>query len=204
MPKARRASKDGPRIPKANISAILRRHVGQRTVLGVAIPILSAHIEAAKSGRRSVGLTEKQIERAFRELNSEFVKSDYHSTYLHRGLARFLEARENRYKIREDLLADISVKELEQLRSDLTESLRTAYEKRQSVIKNLMAACSLPAARIKERHALVDPLECLSGYRALGFRLLAVAGGVGGSANQSFGDQSFAINRRSRCGSVRG
>ncbi len=70
---------------------MLRQHFGQRTVLGVAIPVLSAHIDEMKLGYEPKGLTEKQIEVAFRGLSAKFVKSDYHSTYLHRGLARFLE-----------------------------------------------------------------------------------------------------------------
>jgi hypothetical protein len=138
--------------------------------------VLAAHIDAAKSGRRSAGLTEKQIEGAFRELNSEFVKSEYHSTYLHRGLARYLEAVEKRYKIREQLLAGISITDLEQLRSDLMESLRTAYEKRQEVIKKLMVACSLPAELIKERHALVDSyLSQLTGNHGEMFEVVSFA-----------------------------
>ncbi len=176
MPKARSASKGGLRTLKENVFVILRGHLGQRTVLGVAIPVLSAHIDAAKSGRRFVGFTEKQIEVAFRELNSEFVKSEYHSTYLHRGLARFLEAAENRYKIRDRLLAGASIADLEQLRSDLVESLRTAYEKRQAVIKKLVAACSLPAERIKERHTLVDSyLSELTGNRGEMFEVVSFA-----------------------------
>ncbi len=176
MPKARSASKAGLSTQRANILGILRQHLGQRTVLGVAIPVLSAHIDAAKIGRRFGGLTERQIETAFRELNSKFAKSEYHSTYLHRGLARFLEAVENRYVIREQLLAGISINDLEQLRSDLTESLRTAYEKRQAVIKNLMAACSLPAERVKERHALVDSyLSQLTGNHGEMFEVVSFA-----------------------------
>jgi len=176
MPKARPASKDGLRPSKANIFAILRGHLGQRTVLGVAIPVLSAHIDAARGGRRFAGLTEKQIELAFCELNSKFVKSEYHSTYLHRGLARFLETLENRYKIREQLLDGASVDDLDQLRSDLLESLRTAYEKRQAVIKKLVAACSLPAERIRERHSLVDSyLSQLTGNHGEMFEVVSFA-----------------------------
>jgi hypothetical protein len=95
---------------------------------------------------------------------------------LHRGLARFLEAVDNRYKIREHLLAAVSITDLEQLRSDLMESLRTAYEKRQAVIKNLMVACALPAERIKERHALVDSyLSQLTGNHGEMFEVVSFA-----------------------------
>lgn len=176
MPKAKTASKGGSTAPKASILAVLRGHLGQRTVLGVAIPVLSAHIDATKSGRRFAGLTEKQIETAFRELNSKFVKSDYHSTYLHRGLARFLEAADGRYRFPERLLAGASVADLGRLYDDLMESLRTAYEKRQAVIQSLMAACSLPAERIRERHALVDSyLSQLAGNRGEMFEVVSFA-----------------------------
>lgn len=176
MSKPRLALKRGLRTQRASILSVLREHLGQRTVLGVAVPMLFAHIDAAKSGRRFAGLTEKQIEIAFGQLNSQFVKSEYHSTYLHRGLARFLEAQGNRYKIREQLLAGASIADLDQLHSDLLESLRTAYEKRQAVIKNLVAACSLPAERIKERHALVDSyLSQLTGNRGEMFEVVSFA-----------------------------
>jgi hypothetical protein len=145
-------------------------------VLGVAIPVLSAHIDAMKKGFESKGLTEKEIEVAFGELSTKFVKSDYHSTYLHRGLARFLERSGNRYKIRRQLLAETPIAELEQLQRDLLESLRTAYEKRQAVIKKLVDTCSLPVERIVERHALVDSyLSQLTGNRGEMFEVVSFA-----------------------------
>jgi hypothetical protein len=176
MSKARSTPKGRLRAPKANIASILRSHLGQRTVLGVAIPVLSGHIDAGKSGKSFTGLTEKQIETAFVEIGSKFGKSDYHSTYLHRGLARFLAATGNRYKIREQLLADTPIADLNQLRCDLIESLRTSYEKRQAVITNLMAACALPAESIRERHALVDSyLSQLTGNRGEMFEVVSFA-----------------------------
>jgi hypothetical protein len=176
MSKVRSTKKGRLRATKTNVAAILREHLGQRTVLGVAIPVLSGHIDAVKGGKPFAGLTEKQIETAFIELGSKFGKSDYHSTYLHRGLARFLAASGNRYKIREQLLADVPISDLDQLRGDLIESLRTAHEKRQAVITNLMAACSLPAESIKERHALVDSyLSQLTGNRGEMFEVVSFA-----------------------------
>jgi hypothetical protein len=102
------------------------------------------------------GLTERQIEAGFRELSSKFVRSEYHSTYLHRALARFLAVAGGRYKFRDQLLDDIAIVELEQLRQALIDSLRSAYEKRQAVIAKLSAACSLPTDQIEERFALID------------------------------------------------
>jgi hypothetical protein len=147
MPKIKAASGNSSFKEKAKICPVLRQHLGQRTVLGVAIPVLSAHIDSMKSGDEVRGLTERQIEVAFGELSAKFGKSDYHSTYLHRGLARFLESSGNRYKIRRRLLFGASVTELERLRRDLVESLRTAYEKRQAVIRKLMDTCSLRASK---------------------------------------------------------
>jgi hypothetical protein len=80
MLKVKRASDDGSIKAKTNICLVLRQHLGQRTVLGVALPVLSAHIDAMKTGHESKGLTERQIEVAFGELSARFVRSDYHST----------------------------------------------------------------------------------------------------------------------------
>ena len=170
------ASNNGSRKAKASIGLVLREHFGQRTVLGIALPVLSAQIDAMKSGSDSKGLTEKQIEIAFRDLNLKFAKSDYHSTYLHRALARFLEPSGNRYRIRKQLLVNTSLADLEQLRLDLLESLRTAYEKRQAVIKKLVDTCSLPVERIEERYALVDSyLSQLTGNRGEMFEVVSFA-----------------------------
>jgi hypothetical protein len=167
---------DRPNKSKRSICVVLRSHFGQRTVLGVALPVLSGHINATKSGAEFRGLTEKQIERAFRELNSRFGKSDYHSTYLHRGLARFLEESGSRYKIRDYLLSGIPIADIELLRDELVESLRTAYERRQAVIKKLMDTCSLPVDQIEERHALVNSyLSQLSGNRGEMFEVVSFA-----------------------------
>lgn len=166
------------RKPNKNICTILRRHLGQRTVLGVAIPVLAAHIDAAKKGRAFQGLTEKQIEVAFGELTSKFIKSDYHSTYIDRRLGPrgFLDLSGKRYKFRERLLSSVVVADLEQLHSELVGSLRTAYEQRQAVIKKLEEACSLPRERIEERYALVDAyLSQLTGNRGEMFEVVSFA-----------------------------
>ena len=169
------ATQDGTRRTR-DICSILRAHSGQRTVLGIAIPVLSAHIADANDRREPRGLTERQVENGFRELSSRFVKSDYHSTYLHRALARFLETVGNRYKIRRQLLAGTGIEELEQLHADLIESLRSAYEKRQAVIRALVETSSLPADRIQERYALVDSyLRQLSGNRGEVFEVISFA-----------------------------
>jgi hypothetical protein len=141
---------------KVNICTVLRRHLGQRTVLGIAIPVLSGHIDFSPKNGPFRGLSEKQIEAGFRELSSKFVNSDYHSTYLHRALARFLVSSANRYKIRDELLAGVQMSELAQLRQELLDSLRSAYEKRQAVITSLVETCSLPADEIGVRFTLID------------------------------------------------
>jgi hypothetical protein len=127
-------------------------------VLGVAIPILADHIDAVKRGVTSDGLTERQIEAGFRKTLAKFISSDYHSTYIDRrlGARGFLEFSNGKYRIRRSLLADNSVEDLELLRDELVESLRSAYEQRQVAIKQLEKICSLPKECVKERFALVD------------------------------------------------
>jgi len=172
----RSASKVRSGNSRAGIFAVLRRHLGQRTVLGVALPVLSAHRDAMRNGEEFRGLSEKEIEIAFRDLNSKFGRSDYHSTYLHRGLARFLEASGGLYKIRSGLLSDISAGEIDSLRKELVESLRTAYEKRQAVIRTLMDTCSLPVEELEQRRALVDSyLSQLTGNRGEMFEVVSFA-----------------------------
>ena len=74
------------RHAKRNICAILTKHLGQRTVLGVAIPVLAGHLSAAEGVAEFEGLTEQEIEVGFRELAASFITSDYHSTYIDRRL----------------------------------------------------------------------------------------------------------------------
>src|ERR1035441_9468597 len=101
-----------------NLSIVLRRHLGQRTVLGVAIPMLDDYLLASRAGRVPNGLTEKRIEEGFRQLASEFLHSDFHSTYIARrlGKAGFLDLTEGRYRLRPSLLANTTVGELDQLK----------------------------------------------------------------------------------------
>ena len=161
-----------------DIRSLLRRHLGHRTVLGVAVPALADCIEAAKQGAVSDGLTEKQIETGFREVLSKFIRSDYHSTYIARTLGPrgFLEPWKGRYRIRQSLLAGVPVDELEGLHAELLESLRSAYEQRQAVIKKLEETCSLPEERVEERFALVDEyLSHLTGNRGEMFEVVSFA-----------------------------
>jgi hypothetical protein len=161
-----------------NICTVLRKCLGQRTVLGIAIPILSAHVEAAKKQREFSGLTESQIAKGFREVTSRFIRSDYHSTYIDRRLGSrgFLDLTGNRYKIRAALLSGTSTADLIELHEELVGSLRTAYEERQAVIKRLEDVCSLPKERIDDRYAIVDAyLSQLTGNRGEMFEVISFA-----------------------------
>jgi len=91
---SKRTRESGPGKPKSDICTVLRKYLRQGTNLGVAIPVLSAHIDATRSGKRPAGLTEKQIRAKFRELSAKFFNSEYHPTYLHRAVGRFLTASE--------------------------------------------------------------------------------------------------------------
>jgi hypothetical protein len=161
-----------------NLSALLRRHLGQRTVLGVAIPVLEDYIEATQAGKAAEGLTEKQIEEGFRKLATQFLHSDYHSTYIARrmGKAGFLDFINGRYRLRASMVDKTTTEDLIQLRNELLESLRSAFEQRQTAIRRLEDTCSLPADRVGERLALVEEyLSHLSGNRGEIFEVVSFA-----------------------------
>ena len=167
-----------PQHPARNICTILRKHLGQRTVLGVAIPILADYISATKKGKAASGLTEKEIASGFNQLAGRYIKSECHSTYLDRRLGGrgFLDLEGERYKIRQGLLAGLSVEELDRLHDELVESLRSAFEQRQAAIKKLEQACSLPRQCVSERYALVDAyLSQLAGNRGEMFEVVSFA-----------------------------
>jgi hypothetical protein len=147
-------------------------------VLGVAIPILNDYLLASRAGRIPEGLNEKQIEEGFRQLASEFLHSDFHSTYIARRLGRagFLDLADGMYRLRPSLLVNTTCEELEQLRDELMGSLRSAYEQRQTAIKRLEEICSLPSDRVGERLALVEEyLSHLSGNRGEIFEVVSFA-----------------------------
>ena len=84
---------------------------------------------------------------------------------------RDLELSKGRYRIRESLVLGVATNELEQLHSELLQSLRSAYQQRQAVIKKLEETCCLPTERVEERFALVDEyLSQLAGNRGEAFR----------------------------------
>jgi hypothetical protein len=152
--------------------------LGQRTVLGVAIPVLIDHIRATKQGRTPRGLTEKEIEAGFKQLAGRYISSEYHSTYIDRRLGRrgFLELNEDRYRIRQGLFGGLTVDDLEHLHEELVDSLRSAFERRRAVMKKLEEACSLPKGCVSERYALVDEyLSQLAGSRGEMFEVVSFA-----------------------------
>jgi hypothetical protein len=161
-----------------SLSSILRKQLGKRTVLCVAIPVLDDYILERKAGRISGGLTDKQIEAGFRSLTAQFLHSDFHSTYLARplGSSGFLDLSDGKYRLRESLLIGISEGELSQLREDLIESLRSAREMRLAAIRKLEEARALPAERLSERSALVhEYLSQLSGNGGEMFEVVSFA-----------------------------
>jgi len=168
----------GRRQKVKNLSAILRRHAGQRTVLGVAIPVLTGLIQALRQETEFAGLTEPEIESGFRQLCGQFIKSDFHSTYIVRRLSprSFLEFHEGRYRFRGELLQGATLLELEQLHADLIASLRDAYEQRKAAMNRLEAACRLPEENIAERRQLVEEyLSQFMGNRGENFEIISFA-----------------------------
>jgi hypothetical protein len=131
--------------------------LGQRTVLYVALPILTDCIKAIESGGNLAGLTERDIMKVFRELASQYGYSDYHPTYIQRRLGHrgFLELNGNLYRFRPQLLTRVTAQQLMELRDELLLSLKTAFERRQTVIGQLEQTLLLPQDRIQARHELV-------------------------------------------------
>jgi hypothetical protein len=161
-----------------NLCSVLRKHLGQRTVLGVGIPLLDDYLAAARDGRVSEGLTEKQIEDGFRKLATQYIHSDYHSTYIARRLGRagFVDFTDGRYRLRPSLLESSTLDELDRLRDELMGSLRSAYEQRQNAMKRLEDTCSLPSEQVMERLALVEEyLSHLSGNHGEIFEVVSFA-----------------------------
>jgi hypothetical protein len=161
-----------------NLCSVLRKHLGQRTVLGVGIPLLDDYSAAARDGRVSEGLTEKQIEDGFRKLATQYIHSDYHSTYIARRLGRagFVDFTDGRYRLRPSLLESSTLDELDRLRDELMGSLRSAYEQRQNAMKRLEDTCSLPSEQVMERLALVEEyLSHLSGNHGEIFEVVSFA-----------------------------
>jgi hypothetical protein len=161
-----------------DICSVLRRHYGARTVLGVAIPILDEHISRVKAGETPRGLSEKEIIEGFRQLANEFLHSDYHSTYILRPLGKggFLDFDNDRYFMRPSLIENTAIDQIEQLRIDLLDSLRSAYEQRQAAIRKLDETCALPPERLEERSSLVkEYLSQLTGNRGEMFEVVSFA-----------------------------
>lgn len=142
------------------------------------MPVLSAHIEALEQGKPAPGLTEKEIEAGFNELASKFLRSEYHPTYVQRRLGPhgFLEVNGGRYSIRRDLLGGVALREMIDLRTELVDSLRSAYERRQAVIRKLEETCALPQNQIQERHSVVDDyLHQVGGSQGEMFEVISFA-----------------------------
>jgi len=166
------------RVPNKTIVDALRRHVGQRTVLYVALPILDETARALRQKSVFAGLAETDIVQVFRDLAKRFGHSDYHPTYIQRrlGPSGFLELDGTRYRFRDALMQGITVENLDELNVELHQSLQSAFEQRQAVIRQIEDAMGLPQERIHERRELVDAyLRRIFGNRGEMFEVVSFA-----------------------------
>jgi hypothetical protein len=169
--------------PQKNLSSatlvdLLRQRAGRRTVLGVAIPILSAQIAALRAGHPFPGISAKQIEAGFRELCGKFLHSQFHTTYIDRRLGPrgFLVLEQDLYRFRPTLLEGVSLVDLEALHKELVNSLRDAAEQRRAAIQRLESACNLPEEQIAERRQLVEEyLDHFLGNGGENFEIISFA-----------------------------
>jgi hypothetical protein len=156
----------------------LRRHAGRRTVLGVAIPILTAHVAAARIGEEFFGLAPKLVEAGFRELCGKYLHSQFHTTYLDRPLGPrgFLFLDNGLYRFRPTLLDGLSIDDLDDLRRESVASLQDAAEQRRAAINRLQGAYDLPLAEISEREQLVKKyLQAYLGNNGENFEIISFA-----------------------------
>jgi len=163
---------------RRSILDVLRGHLGQRTVLFVALPVLDGHSRALRDGTTYLGMSENAIIKVFRELAKQYGHSDYHPTYIQRRLGPrgFLQLTSNRYLFRAVLMKGINVEELHVLRAELCHSLQTAFEQRQAVIRQLEETAGLPDDRIQERQNLVTAyLKQITGNRGEMFEIVSFA-----------------------------
>ncbi len=147
-------------------------------MLGVAIPILTAHVAAARAGEDFFGLAPKLIEAGFRELCGKYLQSQFHTTYLSRPLGPrgFLILHKDLYRLRPELLAGLSTDDLDDLRRELVASLQDAVEQRRAAINRLQSACDLPLAAIGEREQLVKQyLQEYLGNNGENFEIISFA-----------------------------
>jgi len=147
-----------PRRSTKTIADQLRRHLGQRTVLYVALSILDEHARALAEGSPCQGLLERDIVKVFRDFAKQYGHSDYHPTYIQRRLGPrgFLELNGNRYRFRAALMQGVTAPQLADHRAELVLSLKTAFEQRQAVIRNLQNTLDLPLDQIQPRRDLVS------------------------------------------------
>lgn len=146
-----------PAKDKKTIGDVLRRHAGQRTVLYVALAILAEHRRTIAAGTACAGLLERDIVKVFRDFAKQYGHSDYHPTYIQRRLGHrgFLEVIGSKYRFRSALMTGATTAQLDELHNELVLSLKTAFERRQAVIRQLEHTFNLPHDKIEERRQLV-------------------------------------------------
>jgi len=161
-----------------NLRTVLETKRGQRTNLGVAIPVMRAYLESRRSGTPFVGLTEAEIKTGFDELATEYIASEWHPTYLHRavGPRGFLEERGGRFCLRETLLEGLEPTDIERIHDEMRASLQDALEQRRAAIRRLEEACGRPEDDIESRRRLVDDyLANLAGSNGEVFEVVSFA-----------------------------
>lgn len=159
------------------IADVLRRHGRHGTVLGVALPVLSGHIQAAVAGTQFEGLTGAEIRKGFESLPG-LVHSEYHPTYLDRsvGPSGFLEQVGDTYQFRADLLQGFTPDQLQELYEELIGALRDARAQREAVITRLRQTSDFPKDKIEERCALIRQyLSDISGNHGEMFEVVSFA-----------------------------
>ena len=149
-----------PAPPARNLRDLLKRQAGKPTVLGVALPVLAATIDAARAGDRFLGVTGAEIRAGFRSVAAAHLRADFHTTYLARPLAArgYLLLEGGRYRFRPELIEGASADDLSALRDELLQSLRDEAERRRGDIARLEGACAAPLDRHAERRQLVEAL----------------------------------------------
>lgn len=99
-----------PTAPKT-LREMLLRKAGQRSVLGVVIPIIDAALAALRAGVPFEGASEDQIKVGFASLAAGYLHCDFSTSYLSRRVGRrdLLELNGELYRFRSPLGDGVTV-----------------------------------------------------------------------------------------------
>jgi len=140
------------------LNELIARRLNKFTVIATVLEVLHGHIEALQAKKPFDGLTAQEIEVQFNKRAKALGMLWFFPSYLqrHTKSGDFFVETNGRFRLRDELVAGVTLDELKSLRASIIENWETHQGAKEVLLQEFAGASALPEEEIEKRREIIE------------------------------------------------